>query len=108
MMSMAYRFFTIPILNAELAQAELNALVRSHRVLAVERRWVDQGASSFWAFCVDYLEPSGAPAGVSREGSVRNRVDYREVLKPEEFAGFVRLRELRSCGSRHSPLETAK
>ena len=30
--------------------------LRSHRVLAVDRRWVEQGSESFWSFCVDYLE----------------------------------------------------
>jgi hypothetical protein len=92
---MAYRFFTIPLRSAEAAQAELNGFLRSHRVVGVERRWVDQGESSFWVFCVDYLEASGAPAGASRDGSARNRVDYREVLKPEEFVVYARLHDLR-------------
>ena len=95
--SMAYRFFTIPIRSAEAAQAELNGFLRGHRVLSVERRWVDQGESSFWAFCVDYLESSGAPAPPSkdRDGPPRNKVDYRERLSPVDFAVFARLRDLR-------------
>jgi hypothetical protein len=95
---MAYRFFTIPIRSAEAAQAELNGFLRGHRVLSVERRWVDQGESSFWAFCVDYLESSGMPAPSvprDRDGQLRNKVDYRERLSPEDFAVFVRLRDLR-------------
>lgn len=64
----------------------------------MERRWVDQGESSFWAFCVDYLEPSGAPAPSAprdRDGQLRNKVDYRERLSPEDFAVFARHRDLR-------------
>ncbi len=45
---MAYRFFTIAIRAPEAAQAELNGFLRSHRVLVVERRWVDQGENSLW------------------------------------------------------------
>jgi hypothetical protein len=52
---MAYRFFTIAIRAPEAAQAELNGFLRSHRVLVVERRWVDQGENSLWAFCVDFF-----------------------------------------------------
>ena len=56
------------------------------------RAWVEQGSGSFWTFCVDYLEPSaGAPAD-SRPAGQRGKVDYKEVLKPEEFAVFARLR----------------
>ena len=95
---MAFRFFTIPIRSTEAAQAELNGFLRSHRVLSVERRWVVQGEGSFWAFCVDDLESSGAPAPSvprDRDGQLRNKVDDRERLSPEDFAVFVRLRDLR-------------
>ena len=54
----------IPIRSTEAAESILNGFLRSHRVLSVERRWVDQGENSFWSFCVDYLETSGAPASI--------------------------------------------
>ncbi len=92
---MAYRFFVIPARDAGPAAAELNGFLGSHRILAVDRRWVDQGADSFWSFCVDYLETrSGADAG-RKDGLGRGKVDYREVLSPEDFAVFARLRQLR-------------
>jgi len=53
---MAYRFFIVPVREGNEAAAELNGFLQSHRVLAVDRRWVDQGTESFWSFCVDYLE----------------------------------------------------
>src|SRR4051812_27975392 len=94
---MAFRFFTVPIQDSGGAQEELNAFLRSHKILSVDRRWVEQGASSFWSCCIDYLE--GAPAeGGYRGGrglAGRTNVDYRETLKPEDFAVFARLRDLR-------------
>jgi hypothetical protein len=63
--------------------------------LTVERRWVEQWADSFWSYCIDYLESSGAPHFLTRESPVRNKVDYRERLSPEDFAVFARLREIR-------------
>ena len=92
---MAFKLFTIPVQQSEAAEAELNAFLCNHKVLAVDRRWVDQGPNSFWAFCVDYLEAGSPAAPGGRSRAHRSRVDYRELLSPEEFAVFVKLRELR-------------
>ncbi len=48
---MAFRFFTVPIQVAEQAETELNGFLRSHKVLSIDRRWVEQGPTSFWTFC---------------------------------------------------------
>ena len=89
---MAFKFFTIPIRDAGAAEAELNAFLRSHRVLVVERRWVDQGQDSFWSFCVDYLD---GPYETPRDQSKKRGKDYRDELSPDDFAVFAKLRELR-------------
>ena len=94
---MAYRVFTISVRDEGSAAADLNGFLRSRRVLSVDRRWVDQGSESFWSFCVDYLESSGGAAGGAAGGrnGTNRKVDYREVLSPEDFAAFARLREAR-------------
>jgi superfamily II DNA helicase RecQ len=93
---MAYQIFTIPIHDAAGATAEMNAFLRSHRVLSVARRWVEQGSNSFWCFCVDYLESTGGQgSGTGRPRSAQGKIDYKEVLNPDDFAVFARLRELR-------------
>jgi hypothetical protein len=89
-----YRFFVIPARDSGHAAAELNGFLGSHRVLAVDRRWVDQGADSFWAFPVDYLDARSSPNTAGKDGSGRGKIDYREVLSPEDFAVFARLRQL--------------
>lgn len=93
---MPFRFFVIPVRQASAGEEELNRFLRGHRVLSVDRRWVDQGTESFWSFCIDYLETgqaSSAPPGGA--GESRGKVDYREILKPEEFTLFAKLRTLR-------------
>ena len=96
---MAYRFFTVPVHDPRGAEGELNGFLRGHRVLAVDRRWIEAGLNSCWTFCVDYMEAPGGPGGERPSSAAasggRNRVDYREVLKPEEFALFLRLRQWR-------------
>jgi len=91
---MPFRFFTVPVQSIAVAEAELNAFLGSHKVLAVDRQWVDQGANSFWAVCVEYLVVGGA-ASSPKILSGRIRVDYKEILDPAEFEVFSRLRGLR-------------
>jgi superfamily II DNA helicase RecQ len=89
---MALRFFTIPTADPASAEAELNAVLSSHRVVSVDRRFVDQGSQSFWAICVDCI------SGVSEKiggYSGKERIDYREKLTPEQFRVYAELRDLR-------------
>ena len=93
---MAYFFINISVRDGASAQGELNGFLRSHRILTVERRFVDMGENSFWSFCVDYLESSGSASGSSpSKFGGRDKVDYREVLSAEDFAIFAELRQLR-------------
>jgi hypothetical protein len=94
-LNMAYYFAIVPARSPEIAQAELNTFLRGHRVLTVDRRWVELGENSYWAICVDYLEPGGAGAGPQPKNGARGKIDYRERLSPEDFAVFARLRQLR-------------
>lgn len=77
-------------------EAELNSFISRHRIVTIERRFVEQGMDSFWALCVDFLhgDPStGATHGAP--GRNERKVDYKEVLKPDEFEVFSKLRDLR-------------
>lgn len=92
---MPFRFFLVPIHDQGEAAAALNAFLGSHRVLNVDRRWIDQGAGSLWSFCIDYLEGKPVPGSPGKPVGVKPKVDYRELLKPEEFVVFARLRDVR-------------
>ena len=61
---MPFKFFAVPARDDGTAAEELNSFLQSHRILAVDRRWVDQGVDSFWAICVDYrfIVPFCSPA----------------------------------------------
>jgi superfamily II DNA helicase RecQ len=92
---MPYKSFLIPVHGPAWAENELNEFICTHRVLTVDRRWVDQGANSFWAVWVDCLESSAdAGSGTGTSGS-RSKIDYKEVLSPEEFEVYAQLRALR-------------
>ena len=88
---MQIKIFTLPVLDSELMEEEANKFLRSHRVLTVDRQFSAENGG-YWTLFVSYQE--GAPAAVasvSRSG----KVDYREVLTPEEFGRFARFRDIR-------------
>lgn len=73
----------------------LNAFLATHAVLRVEREFVADGANSFWSFCVHVADGGdAAPKGTAKP---KRGVDYRELLSPEDFAVFARLRTLRNA-----------
>jgi superfamily II DNA helicase RecQ len=90
---MQLKLFMVPVKNATAAEGEMNAFLRGHQVLAVKKELVADGENSFWTFCVEYLESS--PTGNAFLAGKSPKVDYKEVLKPEEFEVFSRLREWR-------------
>jgi len=101
---MAQRFFIVPVQSSDAAEEDLNTFLSSHKVLTIDRRWVDLGANSFWAFCVDFIPTSrGTEPGARTAGSNRNRVDYKDVLAPDEFAVFSTLRQVYFAGLEMRP-----
>ena len=92
---MQLKLFVLPVKNLGAAEAEMNGFLRGHQVLAVKKEFVPDGENSFWSFCVEYLD--GAGAGALLSGGKLPKVDYKEVLKPEEFEVFSRLRDWRKA-----------
>jgi len=69
---------------------ELNAFLRSHRIVNVEKRLIDGERGTGWVFLVEYGNDSG-----KNTSNPQQRVDYREVLNPAEYALFDKLRNAR-------------
>lgn len=92
---MQYRFFVVPILNAEEVAAELNRFLVAHRILTIDRHFLPDGPNSAWALCVAY--DSGERSQPARQGPMarRGKVDFKDLLSEPEFAIFARLRALR-------------
>ena len=90
---MQFEFILVPVKNSEAAQAELNKILRTHRVLTVQKEFVNQGDSSFWAMAVEYLDREGVDPKLPF--GRKQKVDYREVLSESDFALYSKLREKR-------------
>jgi superfamily II DNA helicase RecQ len=91
---MPYRIFQVPSYGDTETEQALNDFLGTHRVLCVTHEFVNAGSNSFWTFCVDYME-QGSGGKVNASGGRRSRIDYQEVLEPDEFVLFARLRDLR-------------
>ena len=89
---MQLKLFVVPVKNLAAAEGEMNTFLRGHRVLAVKKEFVPDGENSFWTFCVEHLDVA---VGALPLAGRPPKVDYKEVLKPEEFQVFSRLREWR-------------
>ncbi len=92
---MAFRIFSIPISDNGSLQEEMNGFLRAHRILAIKQRWVEQGGQSIWCFCIDYVDATGNAASSGAGSGSRQRIDYKELLQPDEFAVFAQLRDWR-------------
>lgn len=106
---MALHFFCIPVFHPQPAQDELNQFLSTQRVVRVERQWLADGDGSCWAVCVETAsgpgplpenlkavagrDNRGAGAPASTSGKVK--LDYRDLLSPEDFAVYAQLRALR-------------
>ena len=94
---MQVRFFQIPTTGCEAVEAEMNAFLRSHRILKVDRELVQRESSPCWAVCVEYMHGAAAvgPGGRGSQRTDDRRVDYKAVLSEGDFAVFSMLRDLR-------------
>ena len=85
-----YASFFISPFGEKSVTDELNAFLRSHRIVNVEKRLVDGERGTGWVFLVEYGTDGGKNAQAQNQ-----RVDYREVLNAAEYALFDKLRALR-------------
>lgn len=72
----------------------MNKFVRGHKVLDVDRQfYVSSDNVGHWSVFVTYLSQSSPQETQNSQG--RSKVDYKEVLSPEEFERFTKLRSIR-------------
>ncbi|MFD1624878.1 HRDC domain-containing protein [Azospirillum griseum] len=91
---MQLRFFTIPVHGGDEAAEALNRFLGGHRILAIDRSFVQDGGNSAWSLCVSF-EPADGGGRPASGGKRAAKLDYREVLNEQDFALFARLRALR-------------
>lgn len=86
---MQVKIFTIPVLGGEAFSEEMNAFLRSQKILQIESSLIQQPQGSYWSFCVRYVAQVTKPAGRVE------KTDYKHTLDTASFERFKRLREIR-------------
>ena len=89
---MQIKLFTIPIIGGEQSEVELNAFLRSRKILEVERQLVNKGQDAYWCFCVSYVDGSRATPPTK---SQKEKPDYRKLLDEPAFRRFSKFRAIR-------------
>jgi len=90
--SFKYNFFQIPACGDTFLEEELNLFLESKAVVDVRQEFVDAEGGAHWCFSIRWRDGFLAKDPQKRAKAV---VDYKEVLSPEDFVTFARLRELR-------------
>ena len=84
-----YTSFFVSPFGEKSVTDDLNAFLRSHRIINVEKRLIDGERGTGWVFLVEYTADGKIAPGTPQ------RTDYREVLNAAEYALFDKLRNVR-------------
>lgn len=89
---MQIKIFTIPCVESNESNEELNRFLRGNKIVNVEKQFYILNNQAYWTFCVIYLL-SQNQVQTSREK--KDKVDYKSILDENSFAKFTQLRSLR-------------
>lgn len=87
---MRMKFFTVPVFDGDAAAGELDGFLSTHRILSIDRQFLQEGHTSAWCLCIGYIDAGDRPQPVKR-----GKVDYKELLSEIDFAAYAKLRDLR-------------
>lgn len=90
---MQFQLFKLSVHPSDGELQSLNSFLASHRIVDVDKQFVDKGEDSFWTFCVRYMH--GEPTVTTTNKKKAEKIDYREVLDEVTFEKFSRLRNIR-------------
>lgn len=86
---MQIKLISVPVLGGEAMNEELNAFLRSKKVIQMDQQLVNEGSAALWCFCIKYVEDY-SPFNRGKE-----KIDYRQVLDEASFQRFSSLRAIR-------------
>ena len=94
-----YASFLLPLHTDSLEQEELNRFLRGKRIVQTYKELVSIEGTSRWTILVEYLD-----SPEKSTGEVKSKIDYKDILTPEDFSLFSKLREVRKKLSEENAL----
>ncbi len=86
---MQFKSFVIPVADSAKLEAEMNAFLRSHKIITLTKEFILNGENSAWSILAEYIDDS------ITDEKLKAAVDYKEALSKEDFALFSYLRDER-------------
>jgi len=90
-MKIQYAAFLLPVYPNSSEQEELNCFLRGHRIVQTRKDLVREDTNTHWAVLVEYLENFEK----NTSDQIKGKIDYKEILTPEDFNVFSKLRDVR-------------
>ena len=92
---MQIKTFSITVDAPEEAEDSMNRFLRGHRILQIDRHFLDIGVASRWVYSVEYMEAQSKPTPEKAVGKT-GRIDYSLFRRicgyfPELNSDFVPL-----------------
>ncbi len=95
-MNVKYKYFAIPIQAGHKEESEFNSFLESVEVIAIHREFATHRDNSYWCMAVEYIsEQTCQQSRTKKSAGSKARIDYREVLSPEDFEIYAKLRDWR-------------
>lgn len=91
---MLIKVFEISSLSLPEDEEKVNAFLRTHKVLKIEKEFFSHEGEGRWSLFVSYLG-NGDSSSTREHDERRAKIDYKQVLGEDEFVRFARLREIR-------------
>ena len=93
---MQIKIFNIPIGADESQTEEMNHFLRANKIIDVKKELAMFDGNSCWTFCITYMLASKPTELTNGKASGNSpKVDYKEILSPEDFEKFSNFRKLR-------------
>ncbi|KPA09707.1 protein containing Helicase and RNase D [Candidatus Magnetomorum sp. HK-1] len=100
-MSIQYKFFWISPDNSHHMETELNQFLNSIQVISVDRKFVTNGSKSQFCIIIEYMSKQSP----EKQSNTAKRIDYREVLSPEDFSLYATIRDWRKETAKKNGLQ---
>jgi superfamily II DNA helicase RecQ len=85
---MQVRIFSIPMIGGEAIMEEMNAFLRSKKIVQMEQQLTVQGQDTYWSFCVRYTDDYSVHKN-------KEKKDYQSILGEDVFKRFLALKKIR-------------
>lgn len=88
-----YKIIAVSTLDSEKGENELNAFLRTNKIVDVEKHLISTTHTPYWSFCVSYITQTSSLAQTN--AIKKEKVDYKNVLDETSFLRFTKYREIR-------------